>query len=137
MTSANTWAKVAVVPLTIVAGLLLLVFSMGRADTMQEFYTGIVTTWMFLATTCAFTAYAWLRLGASRKTALWAALLVWSLVGSAYTAMEVSVMRYRQKTAENNVRRSRQPVEADGAAKGSKPFSSDTNTTSSAAGSRH
>ncbi len=136
MNSSNTWAKVAVVPLTLIAGFLLLVFCMGRADTMQEFYTGIVTTWVLLATTCAFTAYVWLQLTTLRKAALWVALFTWLLVGSAYTTMEVSVMRHRQKTAENNVRRSRQMVEPDGAANGSQPIRPETNSTSSAAGSR-
>ncbi len=114
MNNGNTWAKVAVAPLTLTSVLLLFVFSIGRADTMGQFYTGIFTTWAILATTCAFTAYSWFRLIAPRRIARWPTLVVWLLVGSSYTAMEISVMRQRQKTAEDNMRRRQQMVEPAG-----------------------
>lgn len=102
MKKDNKWAKVAVIPLTLLSGLLLLIFSWGRADTIEQVYIGIFNTWLILSTTCAFTTYAWLRLFLSRKHSLWPTLLVGLLVGSAYTTKEIIVMRHRLKTAEEN-----------------------------------
>ena len=102
MNTRNISTKVFAPLLTLISGFLLWLFSMGRADTMEQFYSGILTTWIFLASVCAFTAYLWFKIFTTNRKALIPAIAVWLAIGTAYTIGQVSVMKHRQKTAEEN-----------------------------------
>lgn len=94
----------ATVLLTLLSGTLLWIFPIGRAGTKFQFYSGILTTWAILATVCSFTVYRWIRLFSTRRKALIPSIVVWLIVGTIYTAMDISVMLKRQRTAEQNIR---------------------------------